>query len=62
MALKSNTLDIGQVLEMHYEKEAWQDSLILSKLPNGQHEVALGEKPCTPSPTNTIFLWKYLEK
>ena len=41
--LKSNTLDIGQVLEMHYEKEAWQDSLILSKLLNGQHEVALGE-------------------
>ena len=41
--LESNTLDIGQVLEMHYEKEAWQDSLILSGPPNGQHEVALGE-------------------
>ena len=41
--LKGNALDIGQVLEIYYEKEAWQDSLILSGPPNGQHEVALGE-------------------
>ena len=30
--LKGNALDIGQVLEIYYEKEAWQDSLILSGL------------------------------
>ena len=39
--LKGNALDIGQVLEIYYEKEAWQDSLILSGLQEGRHEVAL---------------------
>ena len=39
--LKGNTLDIGQVLEIYYEKEAWQDSLILSGPQEGRHEVAL---------------------
>ena len=41
--LKGNTLDIGQVLEIYYEKEAWQDSRILSGPQEGWHEVALGE-------------------
>jgi len=40
---KGNALDIGQVLEIYYEKEAWQDSLILSGPQEERHEVALGE-------------------
>jgi len=41
--LKGNALDIGQVLEIYFEKEAWQDSLILSGSQEGRHIVVLGE-------------------
>jgi LysM repeat protein len=41
--LKSNALDIGQVLEIQYNKDLQKDSEILSGPQEGQHEVALGE-------------------
>ena len=41
--LKSNALDIGQVLEIQYNKDLEKDSEIFSGPQDGQHEVALGE-------------------
>ena len=42
-SLKSNALDIGQVLEIQYNKDLEKDSEIFSGPQDGQHEVALGE-------------------
>ncbi len=41
--LKSNILDIGQILEIFYRKESWRNSQILSEPSNRRHEVILGE-------------------
>ena len=41
--LKNSVLDIGQVLEIYYEKKVWGNLPILSKATSDQHEVALGE-------------------
>ena len=59
--LKSNALDIGQVLEIQYNKDLQKDSEILSGPQEGQHEVALGETLFAIA-KNTTFLWIHLGK
>ena len=41
--LKNSDLDIGQILEIYFEKTVWKDTQILSEPTDGQHEVVLGE-------------------
>ena len=42
-SLKNSNLNIGQLLEIHFKKEALDNSSIFSEPLNGQHEVLLGE-------------------